>query len=271
MKIIDAFVFYNELDLLEIRLEVLNEVVDYFVLVEATRTFQNNKKPLYFEENKSRFVKYIDKIVHVVVDDMPSSDEPFELESHQRNAISRGFRNFSANDQVIISDVDEIPDPDAIRRVQHKSGLRLFRQPLYYYFVNCACIELDSLPWSAMCNLSEASSPQTIRDVLVDTQGRLLSGLDQENKDISLIENGGWHFSYLGGVEAIKEKIKAFSHDEYNSQEYLDDASILKAITEGADLFGREYHFKYVPLDSRFPVYLLKHKERYSRFIKGLE
>ncbi|HZX73462.1 MAG TPA: hypothetical protein VFE57_03515, partial [Cyclobacteriaceae bacterium] len=69
--VVDCFTFFNELDLLEIRLNILNETVDRFVLVEATRTFQNNPKPLYFNENKKRFEAFLPKITHIIVDDYP--------------------------------------------------------------------------------------------------------------------------------------------------------------------------------------------------------
>ena len=102
-KIYDAFTFQNELDLLELRLEELSDVVDYFVLVEATKTFRNNDKPLFFHKNKTRYTKFLDKIIHVIVDDMPGGDDPWSREYHQRNCITRGLTNLKEEDLVIIS------------------------------------------------------------------------------------------------------------------------------------------------------------------------
>ncbi len=267
MKIIDTFVFYNELDLLEIRLAILDEVVDCFVLVEATRTFQNNPKPLFFEENKERFSKYLNKIRHVVVDDFPEYMNPFDIELHQRNAIVRGLEGFDDCDQIIVSDVDEIPDPSCVKYAAEIPDIKAFRQQLYYYFLNCECAELNDLPWSIMCNLGEMESPQVLRDRIVNIQGALLSGIYHVEQGVKLIENAGWHFSYLGGVEAIKNKIRSYSHVEYNNQDILDDEKIMTVINEGNDLFGRGFHFNYVAIDESFPDYILKNKERYKHLL----
>ena len=91
MKIYDCFPFYNELDLLDLRLAEHYDHVDYFVLVEANKTFQNNDKPFYYHDNKNRFSKWRDKIIHVRVMDMPDGDNPWERETHQRNKILRGI------------------------------------------------------------------------------------------------------------------------------------------------------------------------------------
>ena len=117
--IYDCFTFFNELDLLEIRLNILNDVVDKFVLVEATKTFSGKDKPLYYEQNKKRFAKFQDKIIHVIVDDFPKPDDKtqdvaFMMESYQRNAILWGLKSAKDNDVVIIADLDEIPNPETV-------------------------------------------------------------------------------------------------------------------------------------------------------------
>lgn len=147
--VFDCFPFFNELDLLEIRLNELNDVVDYFVLVESTKTHTGKEKPLYFEENKERFRLFSDKIIHVVVDDMPTKvssawkllekiyyisiqdkgsqkiagkREAWNREAWQRNAIIRGLlkSNPSEDDIVIVSDVDEIPSKEWVRQVKNE-------------------------------------------------------------------------------------------------------------------------------------------------------
>ena len=121
--IYDCFSFFNELDILEIRLNTLNEVVDKFVLVEAPWTFTGNPKPLYFEENKERFKLFLDKIIHIVADQPPVSPTVTEREnawireSHQRNSINAGLNNAKNNDLIIISDLDEIPNPQIIKKI----------------------------------------------------------------------------------------------------------------------------------------------------------
>ena len=267
MRVFDAFTFYNELDLLEIRLATLNDVVDYFVLVEATKTFQKSDKPLYFSESSARFSKYLHKIIHVVVDDMPDSDDPFVLEAYQRNAIARGLTLCNKHDRIIISDVDEIPRPEKVKLASAQQGIKAFRQKLYYYYVNCECVELNNLPYSVMCSYGYIVTPQDLRQLLVETDCAVMTGNPIDER-IELIEDAGWHFSYLGGVAEIINKIKAFSHVEYNEEKYLSERDIEYALTSGADLFGRDYHFNYVKLDDSFPLFLRNNISRFSHLIR---
>ncbi|MFA6665763.1 MAG: beta-1,4-N-acetylgalactosaminyltransferase, partial [Armatimonadota bacterium] len=74
MKVYDCFTFFNELELLELRLKLLNDVVDYFVLVESNKTFKNKDKEFVFEANKSMFEEYLAKIIYIRVEDMPDYD-----------------------------------------------------------------------------------------------------------------------------------------------------------------------------------------------------
>jgi len=109
-KVIDCFPFYNELDLLDFRLRYMDDVVDKFVLVEATHTQAGNPKELYFEKNKARYEKYLHKIEHIIVDDCPNTNDPWDNENHQRRGINKGIvkTNPGNDDIIIISDVDEI-------------------------------------------------------------------------------------------------------------------------------------------------------------------
>ena len=88
--IFDCFTFCNELDLLELRLETLSDVVDKFVLVEADRTFTGKSKPFFFAENKARFTNYLDRIIHVQVEDMPQTNNPWDREHFQRKGLFVG-------------------------------------------------------------------------------------------------------------------------------------------------------------------------------------
>lgn len=134
--IVDSFIFSNELGMLELRLEILADTVDRFVLVEADRTFSGNPKPLVFEENKDRFDKFLDRIEHIVVDDMPNNPNPWVKEIHQRNAVRRGFGGLRDNDIVMVSDVDEIPDVERIEAQIPNEDIHALTQAFYYYYFN---------------------------------------------------------------------------------------------------------------------------------------
>ena len=226
-KVIDCFIFYNELDMLEFRLEELNDFVDRFVIVESTKTFVGKEKSLIFEENSSRFEKYLHKITHVVENNMDNIN-PWTNETTQRNAIDKGIKslNLNENDIILISDVDEIPDTKTLSEFK-KNGvnqLLTLRQEMYYYNLTCKFNGVWHFP-KAIDYLTYKiyGSPQKIRM----SQGKI-------------IYNGGWHFSYFGDADFIKNKINNFSHQEYNSNEFTNKEHIEEVIKNGKDLFKRE-------------------------------
>ena len=112
-KIYDCFSYWDEDLLLDLRLNILDQYVDYFVVVEGDKTWQNNKKNLRFDINN--FKKFQKKIIYVPVKDMPSGDNPYIRENFQRNCISRGLKNAKEDDLIIISDLDEIPNPEVFK------------------------------------------------------------------------------------------------------------------------------------------------------------
>ena len=97
-KIIDGFTFYNELKMLSFRLEELYNIVDHFIIVEATKTHAGNDKELYFQNNKKKYTKYLDKVIHIIVDDMPCTSNAWDNEHHQRRSINTGINQLNLND-----------------------------------------------------------------------------------------------------------------------------------------------------------------------------
>ena len=205
--IYDTFIFFNELDLLTIRLNILDDVVDKFVLVESTKTFQGKNKPLFFKENKKKYSKFLKKIIHIIVDDMPASATAWEREYFQRDAIIRGLSQCSNSDLIIISDLDEIPDPKKIPKKILSNEKVLFDQKQYYYFLNNICNEIPNLPCSLIIRFSDSIYPSQIRKVICENHSRILSNLPVSS-EFKILKNSGWHFSYLGGVERIINKIE---------------------------------------------------------------
>ena len=118
--IYDVFNFFNELELLEIRLHELDDYVDRFVLVESTSTFQNNPKKLYYEENKEQFKQWHHKITHVIIDDSPQTTDTWAVETFQFNAATRGLQDLKPNDTVIWCCADEIANKNAVQ--QNRGG-----------------------------------------------------------------------------------------------------------------------------------------------------
>lgn len=278
--IYDCFTFFNELDLLEIRLNVLNEVVDKFVLVESNKTHSGKEKPLYFENNKKRFNTFLDKIIHIVVDDMPLfNGNPWELEHYQRNQIKRGLENCRPGDVILISDLDEIPKPESIRKIHHLNGTFIFRQNMYYYFLNYQNVTQKKWHGTVGIKFPLKHSPQYYRELSI-----LSNNINDSDKlralyywikilpivlknHVSFVYQGGWHFSYLGGIEAIIKKLDAFAHQEYNKDEYKNPDKIKEKIESGKDLFNRKYVYKLVPIDHTYPEYIVKNQKQYAHLI----
>ncbi len=232
MKVYDCFIFNDELDMLEVRLNFLNDVVDHFVIVEAERTLSGANKPLYYQLNKHLFSKFHPKIIHVIT---PANDLPaWEYEFHQRNYIKKGLEQCSNDDVIFISDADEIIN---IKDVLSFSGLQLpalIELPMYYYFVNvktnaCFFVNLAGT-WSF---LKDKDLGFRFQDYPKLTNNRIAASM----------VHTGWHFSYLFGYDISKyhEKIVSFSHQEYNTPYFLDKGRIQRCIHLMIDLFERPF------------------------------
>jgi beta-1,4-mannosyl-glycoprotein beta-1,4-N-acetylglucosaminyltransferase len=269
MKIIDGFSFYNELDMLECRLATMNEDVDHFILVEATHTHSGKEKPLYYEQNKERYAKWSDKIIHIIVRDMPlifpnidyEKNEQWKNEHHQRNCIVRGLDTLALQpeDIILISDLDEIFNPTFLKRV--RSGELHIRytgvsMDLYYYNLN----SFMNPYWIAARLVTYACFQELRR---TPTELRL-----NEKQDMSVLyEHGGWHLSYFGDTAFIKNKLVNFAHQEYNNPEYTNEERIDSRVRERRSLFGdggfnTEIFYVPVPGDRPLPpnydIYLRK-------------
>lgn len=265
----DCFIFFNELDLLEIRLNELDDVVDKFVLVEANKTFQYKPKPFIFDENKERFSKFLHKIIHIKLTEYPlfipviNPFSPWKIEYFQRNSILKGLVNCKPDDIILISDVDEIPRAEVLREkiAQGVSKIYGLKMDMFMYFFD------NRLIFDGGSNMDKEESKNGIWHCTVLLPYKLLKKKPFKIRKIimrtkrkgevyEILPNAGWHFTYIGGVEKIVEKIEAFSHTEYNLEEFKDEKNIIKLIKNGKDLFGRDLEFEIVGTHYRFPEFL---------------
>lgn len=277
----DCFLFYNELDLLEIRLNELSGVADKFVLAEATTTFTGKPKPLFFSENKERFRAFNDRIIHIVIEDQPNaSPTAWERQIHQRNALVRGIGEAAPDDLILLSDVDEIPRADAVRDARNnppgKGEVVCFELRMYNYFVNLECEDrwlrngprlVQKQHLNGFENLRRVKGP--VREPLRD----FVRGLDAWKKmgrwvRRTMIPDSGWHFTYTGGIEAIQKKINSYSGHDKVSDEIRDPARLVQRISDGYSVDTRHNtRIEFRPLDATFPRHLLDHRERFSKLI----
>ena len=278
--IYDCFSFFNELDLLEIRLNVLKDVVDKFVLVEATRTHTGRPKPLYYEENKARFKQFEDRIVHIVVDDLMDEaavaadtyNNPWINENRQRNALARALSGASDGDFALVSDLDEIPRPEKFAtacRLAANGEIVRFKQRIYMYFANFRSYR-D--PWwllgTQLMSVGTFRRDRRFNDFRCDrfTQASANAGHTVTKfrfiKPTKLLGDAGWHFGYLGGIEAIKAKLRASSHFEV--QNVID--TVERRLSKGENIFGGKRDCFAVPIEAeRLPAYLVSHRDAFSK------
>jgi beta-1,4-mannosyl-glycoprotein beta-1,4-N-acetylglucosaminyltransferase len=207
MAIIDCFMFWQELELLDIRLNYLDPIIDRFVLVEAKKDHAGNDKPLYYDENKQQFKKFFSKIVHVIVNDMPTGSDRWERENHQRNCINTGLSSMKLEDEdyILVGDMDEIPKLDLVAN----KFFGTYYQRCFMYYLNVAIPE----PWPGTVGLSyreykNSGNPQALRN---------------KRQSLEPIRNGGWHFAWLGGYERVKQKILSFAHDEIGTPDIMNN------------------------------------------------
>lgn len=253
--------FFNELDLLEIRLNELYEVIDKFVLVEARLTHTGLKKPLYFNENKNRFKRFLPKIIHIIIDDyneisllhpFPNNYLPGDIEAAinehiHRNSIIKGLTYADKHDIILLSDVDEIPRARKITQMSliiKGTAVYGFEQSMHYYYFN-----LKS------------------KETWIGTKATLFRNISyfhdlRETDKFIRLKNAGWHFSYLGGFKKILDKLRAHVHQEYNKPNLIKRMPFY--INNQLDIFERPVRYYPVPL-KMLPAYIKSNINKYSQ------
>ncbi len=223
-KIYDCFLFHNELEILEIKLNELYDHVDYFVLVEASETFRGNPKPFYFQENSEKYAKFLDKIIHVTINERLETQNPWDREAHQRNQILRGLTLCNDDDIVIIEDLDEIIRasklPDIINHLLTGSRSSVTcLQTMYCYFLNRLGQWGNFAPW-------RGSIATRYRDVKFKSPNAIRGERTSDNA----VADAGWHFTYMGGTARVINKLESYSHSEHDNAIYKDPQRIRASI-----------------------------------------
>lgn len=267
MKIFDCFTFFNEVELLELRLKMLSPYVDYFILVESNVTFRGDLKPFYFNPTDERFKPYINKIIHMKFGNFSQETKPndYSLEIQQRNYISAGLNRLNIcqdNDLIIISDLDEIPNPAILQQLKNntlfsKGNLlklhRVFRKrkhklPAYLRYIqllikysqNASIIDILNITplgfsqkhfyyymnnlytdkwWGSVISFyKNMKTPQSLRDV---------------RRHLPVLNNGGYHFSYMGGIDRIiKKQNSIVDEDPSHKKNKIYNSSYVKKCLE---------------------------------------
>ena len=269
MKIFDCVTYLDEDLLLDLRFNILNDYVDYFVIVESNKTWQNNNKKFNFEIDK--FSKFNQKIIYIKVENMPQGENPWLRENFQRNSISRGISNASDEDWIIISDADEITNPKKIHEFNIKKKYAVFEQKQFYYKFNLMNFTFPVWRGSKICVKKYLKSPQWLRELKI--KKRPIWRIDKINLNYC-IKDGGWHFCNLKTPEALLFKYQNLCEykDDYIffgsiDEKYLKSEVIKENIKNKKDLIGRNEVFKKINIDKNYPDYLLNNINKYKDWI----
>ncbi|MBS0619846.1 MAG: hypothetical protein JSS61_00075 [Verrucomicrobia bacterium] len=252
-EVYDCFLFFNELELLEIRLNEMGPYVDHFVIVEASETFQGKEKPLYFAENTHRFEAFKDKIRHIVLTEHFKTEDPWEREHFQREQILRGLKGCRKGDIVLISDLDEIVRgsciPKIVKKISSKKAeVVVCEQKMYFGFLD----RYQSL-WRGTVGTSYGK----LKEIGVLLARKLRNGSTRKLKRAHVtrfekIPDAGWHFTSMGGVNRWIVKLESYSHTKKTAMPNWREGEEFQRILSST---------VQVPLDSSFPKYVTDNEE----------
>ena len=247
MAIYDCFQYFNEDHVLDLRFNILNESVDYFVISESTKTHQGKEKKLNFSIDN--FKKFKHKIKYIIADYQEKSN--FEnhtggeslIEQHQRNSLSQGLIKANDDDLIILSDSDEIPDLTKLNQIKKNSKFFAFSQMMFMYKLNLQNLNESNWIGSKMALKKNFLLPQKLRNLKFKEYP-----FWRFDKTGQQIIKGGWHFSFLQTPSDIVKKIKSYSHGEFNKNEITDEKRIEEKIANNEDIFGRGFNFKKIDM-----------------------
>ncbi len=270
MKLCDCFMYFDEDLVLDLRLNILNNYVDKFVIAEATKDHTGKDKKLNF--NINNFSKFKNKISYIIVEDMPTNLKFYKKnwpvhhlrDQHQRNALARGYEDSNDEDLIMISDIDEIPDPNKIKIFDVKNKYACFIQKNFQSKINLLNISDKNWMGTKIIKKKYIKSPQWLRNIKT---AKPSFWKFYKPRQPQLIYDGGWHFSFLKNPKGISKKIQSYSHSEYNKSIYTDEKKIAERINNRIDIFDRNFKYEKIDIDDTFPKYILENINKYKDWI----
>ena len=271
-KIYDCITFFQENLQAELRFNILNDVVDRFVVCESKYDHRGNAKKILF--NKKNFPKFEKKIDHLILEDkFPSKNIPWENQALQREYIFEGLKEANNDDLIMFSDPDEIPNPKKLENFEMKKKYAIFLQDMYTYKMNIFN-EYES-PWEGtrICKKKYLKSVDWMRQKIIAKNSKYPFWRIDKEKNIELIKEGGWHFNYLLKPEQISKKLKSLAATQWDwgekltKEEFFSIRNIEEKILNQKDLFNRGHNYKKVNLDDSFPKFILDNLIKYKEWI----
>ena len=264
-KIYDCVTFYDENFLTNLRFEILDKEVDYFIVCESKFDHKGKPKPLNFSlKNK----KFKNKVRHLIIEEQfPNLSSGWAAEEYQREKIFEALDDASDDDYIMYSDSDEIPNPKKLKDFSLNKKFAIFLQDFYVYKINV--FNSHETPWEGtrICKKKFLKSFSYLRKkVLKKNISKPFWKLGVE-KNIEIISQGGWHFNNLYSLQLIRKKIMTFPHSEYQVNEYTDLGKIKSRVENLEDLFDRGYKFEKVILNKSFPEFILENQHLFKEHI----
>ena len=264
-KIFDCITFFQENFITNFRFEILDKVVDYFVVCESQYDHRGDRKKLNFKLANPKFKNKIIYLVH----DKPfkNKNEIWKNQAEQRDYILSNLTKAEPNDYIMFSDPDEIPRPEKLKNFSLKKKYGIFLQNMYCYKFNL--FNPYESPWEG----TRVTTKKNLKSIDYMRQQIKHKNLDApfwkfyKEKSIQVIDNGGWHFNSLLSPEEISKKLKTFAHSEFSDEKYSSVNAIKEKMLKGIDLFDRNHEYESVKVDNSFPDYLTKNINEYKEFI----
>jgi hypothetical protein len=245
MTLYDCFLFFNEYDILELRLKELYDTVDYFVIVEGTHTHVGTPKESNFEKHKNRYEPYMEKIRYFYLPNLVDTSNSWNQENKQRENIYHALKTLGAQptDTISLSDCDEISRPEVLASLKGTNILVHLVMIQFWYNVETFNPEPWGSPFVCSFDILEQSYKGTYtKDGWNFAKQRWVGGEDN-------ILNAGWHFSYFGGIDTIREKITNFAHQECNTDQFNNVNNILECIYNKVSYNNKNNQLFYTPLE----------------------
>lgn len=264
-KIFDCITFYNENFLTNLRFEILDSVVDYFIVCESKYDHKGKSKPINFTLKNDKFKN---KVRHIIIDEQfPNLTSGWFAEEFQREKIFEGIKDASEEDYILYSDSDEIPNPKKLLNFQTNKKFGIFLQDFFVYKINI--FNKFETPWEGtrICKKKNLKSINYLRKKILKKNIYKPFWKMNIEKSIDLIDDGGWHFNNLYDLETISKKIKTFPHTEFDKKEFTDIQEIKKRLDNLEDLFGRGYKFEKIEVNNKYPEYILNNLDTFEEYI----
>tara|TARA_Y100001958_G_scaffold157256_1_gene151871 strand:+ start:875 stop:1684 length:810 start_codon:yes stop_codon:yes gene_type:complete len=265
-KIYDCITFFDENLLANLRFEILQDVVDYFVVCESEYDHKRQKKKINFKLKNKKFDA---KVIHVILSEpFPDNLDSWGIEAFQRDKIFDTISNADADDLIMYSDSDEIPNPNLLKNMILKKKYGIFLQKFFAYKFNI--FNKHETPWEGtrICKKKDLNSITYLRKKIKTSNFKKPFWKFNIQKNIESFENGGWHFNNLYTPEKISVKLKTYQHTEYAKENFSSPEIIKMKIKNLEDLFERGNKYEIVKIDNSFPDYLIKNKDLFSDFIQ---